>query len=52
MTSAGDIIADLNARTLPEGQARYPGVFYTFVRMMTEQRDAVGGVQRVSCSRC
>ena len=46
VTSAGDVIADLNARILPEVLARHPGVFYTFEGMMAEQRDAVGGLQR------
>ncbi|MCY3842298.1 MAG: efflux RND transporter permease subunit, partial [Acidobacteria bacterium] len=30
VTSAGDVIGDLNARILPEVLARHPGVFYTF----------------------
>ena len=30
VTSAGDVIADLNARILHEVLARHPGVFYTF----------------------
>ena len=46
VTSAGDVIADLNARILPEVLASYPGVFYTFEGVMAEQRDAVGGLQR------
>ena len=46
VTSAGDVIADLNARILPEVLARYPGVFYTFEGMMAEQRDVLGGLQR------
>ena len=46
VTSAGDVIADLNARILPEVLARYPGVFYTFEGMMAEQRDVIGGLQR------
>ena len=45
-TSAGDVIADLNARVLPEVLARYPGVFHTFEGAMAEQRDALGGLQR------
>ena len=44
VTAAGDVIADLNARILPEGAG--PGVFHTFEGVMTEQRDAVGGLQR------
>ena len=46
VTAAGDVIADLDARILPEVLARYPGVFYTFEGVMAEQRDAVGGLQR------
>ena len=46
VTSAGDVIADLNARILPEVLARHPGVFFTFEGVMAEQRDAVGGLQR------
>ena len=46
VTSAGAVIADLNTRILPEVLAGYPGVFYTFEGVMTEQRDAVGGLQR------
>ena len=46
VTSAGDVIADLNARILPELLARHPGVFYTFEGMMAEQRDVLGGLQR------
>ncbi len=46
VTSAGEVIADLNARILPEVLARHPGVFFTFEGVMAEQRDAVGGLQR------
>ena len=46
VTSAGDVIADLNDRILPEVLARHPGVFYTFEGMMAEQRDVLGGLQR------
>ena len=46
VTTAGAVIADLNTRILPEVLAGYPGVFYTFEGVMTEQRDAVGGLQR------
>ena len=46
VTSAGDVIADLNARILPEVLARHPGVFYTFEGMMAEQREVLGGLQR------
>ena len=51
VTSAGDVIADLNAPTLPGVLARHPGVFYSFQGMMAEQRDVLGGMQRASCSR-
>ena len=46
VTSSGDVIADLNARVLPEVLARYPGVFHSFEGAMAEQRDALGGLQR------
>ena len=47
MTSAGDVMADLNARILPEVLASHPRrVFYTFEGMMAEQRDVLGGLQR------
>ena len=45
-TSADAVIADLNARILPEVLSGYPGVFYTFEGAMAEQRDALGGLQR------
>ena len=46
MTFAGDVIADLNTRILPQVLARYPSVSYTFQGAMSEQRDAIGGLQR------
>ena len=46
VTSAGDVIGDLDTRILPEVLARYPGVFYSFEGVMAEQREAVGGLQR------
>ena len=46
VTAAGDVVADLDARILPEVLARHPGVFYTFEGVMAEQQDAVGGLQR------
>ncbi len=46
VTSAGDVIADLNARILPEVLAQHPGVFYTFEGMMAEQRDVLRRLQR------
>ena len=45
VNSAGDIIADLDARVLPDVLARYPGVFYTFEGAMAEQRDTLRGLQ-------
>ena len=46
VTSAGDVIADLDARILPEVLARYPGVFHTLEGLMAEQRDGVIALQR------
>ena len=46
VTSAGQVIADLQARILPEVLASYPGVFYTFEGAQAEQVDAVAGLQR------
>ena len=46
ITSAGAVIADLQARILPEVLAAHPGVFYTFEGAQAEQADAVGGLQR------
>jgi len=44
--SAGDIIADLENRVLPEVLADYPGVFYTFEGQQAEQRDTMGGLKQ------
>ena len=44
-TSAGAVIADLQARILPEVLVGYPGVFYTFEGAQAEQVEAVGGLQ-------
>ena len=44
VTSAGNVIADLDARVLPEVVARHQGVHYTFEGVMAEQRDAIGGL--------
>ena len=46
VTSSGEVIADLNTRILPEVLARYPSVSYTFQGAMSEQRDAIAGLQR------
>ena len=45
VTSAGEVIADLQERILPEVLAQYPGVFYTFEGAQAEQVDAVAGLQ-------
>ena len=46
VTSAGQVVADLQARILPEVLANYPGVVYTFEGVQAEQADAVAGLQR------
>ena len=46
VTSAGQVISDLQLRILPEMLANYPGVFCTFKGAQAEQADAVGGLQR------
>ncbi len=46
VTTAGQVIADLQTRILPEVLASYPGVFYTFEGAQAEQADAVAGLQR------
>ena len=46
VTSAGQVIADLQARILPEVLANYPGVVYTFQGVQAEQADAIAGLQR------
>ena len=45
VTSAGQVIADLAERILPEVLAHYPGVFYTFAGAQAEQVDAVAGLK-------
>ena len=45
VTSAGQVIADLEERILPEVLARYSGMFYTFGGAQAEQVDAVAGLQ-------
>ena len=45
-TTAGAVIADLQARILPEVVAGYPGVFYTFEGAQAQQVETVGGLQR------
>ena len=46
VTTAGQVIADLQERILPEVLASYPGVNYTFEGAQAEQVDAVAGLQR------
>ena len=46
ISSPGPVIADLEARVLPELLMRYPGVTYTFQGAQAEQTDAVGGLLR------
>ncbi len=45
VTSSGAVIADLQARILPEILADHPGVFFTFEGAQAEQVEAVGGLQ-------
>ena len=45
VTSGGVVVADLQARVLPEVLPRYPGVFYVFEGVQAEQEEAVGGLQ-------
>ena len=44
VTSAGSVIADLDARVMPEVVARHQGVQYTFEGAIAEQRDVMGGL--------
>ena len=45
VTSAGQVVSDLEARILSEVLASYPGVFYSFEGAQAEQVDAVAGLQ-------
>ena len=45
ITSAGQIITDLETRVLPDILGQFPSVQYTFEGVQAEQRDAVGGLQ-------
>ena len=45
LTSGGAVVADLQARILPEVLAQYPGVVYVFEGIQAEQQDAIGGLQ-------
>jgi multidrug efflux pump subunit AcrB len=42
----GEIVADLDARVLPEIRAAYPRVLYSFEGAQAEQRDTLGGLRR------
>ena len=44
--SANDVNNDLEERVLPEILAEHPGVYVTFEGSQSEQRDAIGGLQR------
>jgi multidrug efflux pump subunit AcrB len=46
LATPGDIVADLDARVMPEIRAEHPGVLYTFEGAQSEQRDTLGGLQR------
>jgi multidrug efflux pump subunit AcrB len=46
VTSSGQVIADLQARILPDVLASYPGVFFSFEGSQAEQIDAIAGLQR------
>ena len=46
ISAAGPVVADLEARILPEVLARHPGVAYSFQGAQAEQADAVGGLRQ------
>ena len=46
VASAGQIVADLDTRILPEILVRHPGVSYTFEGAQAEMSDSIGGLQR------
>jgi len=46
LATPGDIVADLDARVMPEIRAEHPGILYTFEGAQAEQRDTLGGLQR------
>ena len=46
VSSAAQVVADLQARVLPEVLERYPGVFYSLEGAQAEVADGVGGLQR------
>jgi multidrug efflux pump subunit AcrB len=45
VVSAGTVLADLEARVMPELLEAHPNVRYSFEGMQSEQRDAMGGLQ-------
>ena len=45
VTSAGEVLTDLETEILPEVLARYPGVFYSFEGAMAEQQESIAGLQ-------
>jgi multidrug efflux pump subunit AcrB len=46
VANANEMIADLEARVLPELLAAHPGVRYSFEGEQQEQRDTLGGLAR------
>ena len=44
LASAGDVIADLESRILPEILAEHPAVYYSLEGVMAEQRDTMEGL--------
>ena len=46
LASAGDIVAELKSKVLPEILVDYPGMFYSFEGQAAEQRETNGGLQR------
>jgi multidrug efflux pump subunit AcrB len=44
--TAGDVIADLRARVLPEILSAYPALSYSFEGQQAEQRDTMSGIAR------
>jgi multidrug efflux pump subunit AcrB len=46
VATPGDVIADLDARVLPEVRANHPGVLHSFEGAQSEQRDTLGGLRR------
>ncbi len=46
VAAAGDIVAELDERILPEVLGRHPGVRHSFEGQQAEQRDTLGGLQR------